>query len=63
MAARHTLDEAVILAAHKKAKAKRMANQEALPIKVAMSEQPKDMQKWHERRARPKTRYPLKQQQ
>lgn len=63
MAARHTLDEAVILAAHKKAKAKRMASQEALPIKVAMSEQPKDMQKWHERRARPKTRYPLKQQQ
>ena len=43
MAARHALDEAAILAARKKAEAKRMANQEALPIKVAMSEQPKDM--------------------
>ena len=63
MAARHALDEAAILAARKKAEAKRMASQEALPIKVAMSEQLKDMQEWHERRTRPKTRYPLKQQQ
>ena len=63
MAARHALDEAAILAARKKAEAKRMASQEALPIKVAISEQPKDMQEWHERPARPKTRYPPKQQQ
>ena len=66
MAARHALDEAAILAARKKAEAKRIASQEALPINVAMSEQLKDMQEWHERRTRPKTRYPLnplKQQQ
>ena len=63
MAARRARDEAAILAARQKAEAKRMASQEALPIKVAMSEQPKDMQEWHERRARSKTRYPLKQQQ
>ena len=63
LAPRHALDEAAILATRKKAEAKRMASQEALPIKMAMSEQPKDLQEWHERRARPKTRYPLKQQQ
>ena len=63
MAARHALDEAAILAARKKAEAKRTASQEAFPIKVAMSEQPKDMHEWHERRTRTKTRYPLKQQQ
>ena len=63
MVARHARDEAAILAARKKAEAKRTASQEALPIKVAMSEQLKDMQKWHERRTRPETRYPLKQQQ
>ena len=63
MAARHAIVEAAILAARKKAEAKRTASQEALPIKVAMSEQLKDMQKWHERRTRPETRYPLKQQQ
>ena len=44
--------EHVQKAQRKKAKAKRMASQEALPIKVAMSEEPKDMQEWHERRAR-----------
>ena len=63
MAARHALHEAAILAAREKSEAKRMASQEALPIKVAISEQPKDMQEWHERPARPKTRYPPKQQQ
>ena len=63
MAARRARNEAAILAPRKKAKAKRMASQVALPIKVAMSEEPKDMQEWHERRARSKTRYPLKQQQ
>ena len=56
--ARHARDEAVILAARKKVEVERMASQEALPIKV-MSEQPKDIQEWHERRTRPKTRYPL----
>ncbi len=63
MAARHALDEAAILAARKKAEAKRIASQEAVPTTGATSEQPKDMQEWHERRTRPKTRYPLKQQQ
>ena len=63
MAARHALVEAAILAARKKAEAKRMASQEAFPIKVAMSEQPKDMHELHERCRRTKTRYPLKQQQ
>ena len=59
----HARDEAAIFAARKKAEAERMASQEAMPKKVAMSEQLKDMQEWHERRTRPKTRYPLKQQQ
>ena len=63
MAARHSLDEAAILAARKKAEAKRIASQEALPIKVAMSEQLKDTQEWPERGTRPKTRSPIKQQQ
>ena len=55
MAARYAHDKAAILVARKKAEAKRMASQEALPIKVAMSEQPKDMQEWHERRTRRET--------
>lgn len=56
MAKRRARDEAAILKAREKAQAERMARQNALPVKVAVSDQPKDMQQWQERRARARKR-------
>lgn len=56
MAKRRARDEAAIMKAREKAAAERMARQSALPVNVAISEKPKDMQEWHERRARARKR-------
>ena len=53
---RRQREEAALLKAREKAAAKRMAQQEALPVKVSMSDQPRDMQEWQERRARARKR-------
>lgn len=53
---RRAREDAAIAKAKEKAAAERMARQEALPVNVTMSNQPKDMQEWQERRARARKR-------
>ncbi len=53
---RRARDEAAVLKAKEKAAAERMARQQALPVDVVVSDQPKDMQEWQERRARARKR-------
>lgn len=56
MSKRRARDEAAVLKAKEKADAERMARQQALPVDVVVSDQPKDMQEWQERRARARKR-------
>ena len=53
---RRKREEAALIKAREKAAAKRMAQQEALPVKVSMSDQLRDMQEWQEHRARARKR-------
>ena len=54
--ARRATDQAALVKAKEKADSERLARQQALPVKIAASEQPRDVHEWKEGRAKARKR-------